>query len=337
MQRAGGRMATNRGFTGSTNRSRRPALPSALLAGALLLVFASTGPVLGAVVNKIMATVDGKPVTLYEFKTFMASSPVAAQAGRERAEDVLDALITTRLIELEITDKGIVIGDPEIDNYINQIRQQNQISEQQLFEALSNQGITPQSYRKQIREELQRAQLINREIRGKVSITPEDVQRYYEANLADYAKPPEVTVSHIVVRLAEGAPEPEVARVAAKAKEIRATLDGGADFAATARQYSEDPAAEGGGSLGTFRVGSMLEALDEAVRDLEVGRYSQPVRSAVGIHIVRLDARSDETHTPIDELSEGIREKLYNEALESRYARWLTEDLRERHHIEMLE
>ncbi len=330
-------MACNRCLTTATNRSRRPALPHSLLAGAVLLAFASTGPALGVVVDKIMATIDGKPLTLYEFKTFMASSPVAAQAVRERAEDVLDALITTRLIELEISDKGIVIGDPEIDNYISQIRQKNQISEQQLFEALRNQGITRESYRTQIREELQRAQLINREIRGKVSITPEDVQRYYEANLGDYAKPPEVTVSHIVLRLAEDAPESEVARVEAKAKEIRAALDGGADFAETARQYSEDPAAEGGGVLGTFRVGSMLEDLEEAVRDLEVGQYSQPVRSGVGVHIVRLDARTGETHTPIAELSDEIREKLYNEALESRYARWLTEDLRERHHIEMLE
>jgi peptidyl-prolyl cis-trans isomerase SurA len=289
------------------------------------------------VVNRILATVDGEPITLYELKNFMASNPLAAQVAEQGPEPVLDALITTRMIEREISSKGIVIGDADIDAYINQIRQQNQISEEQLYQALSAQGITPEAYRNQIRQELQRAQLINREIRGKVSITPEDVERYYQAHLEEYEKAPEVTVSHIVLRLPDDAPPEEVERVEKKAEEIHAMLDDGEDFSALARQYSEDPAAESGGVLGTFRIGSMLDALDDAARDLDVGEYSQPVRSSVGIHIVRLDARSDETHTPLDELSEGIREKLYNEALEERYARFLTEDLRERHHVEMLE
>ncbi len=301
------------------------------------MVLVSVAPLHAAVVNKILATVDGQPVTLYEFKTFMASSPIATQVGQEDADAVLDGLITTRLIQLEIDSKGIVIGEADVDNYISQIRQQNQITEEQLFEALRAQGVTPQAYRAQIREELQRAQLINREIRGKVNITPEEVQRYYDAHLSEYEKAPEVTISHIVLRVAKDAPQSEVDNVQQNALEIHQRLENGEDFAELARQYSEDAAAESGGNLGTFRLGSMLQALDDASRDLEVGEYSEPVRSGVGIHIVRLDARSEDTHTPVDELSEGIREKLYNEALEERYTRWLNEDLRERHHIEMLD
>ncbi len=309
----------------------------AVLAGALVVSVMLAASAQAVLANKILATVDGEPITLYEFKTFVASSPVTAQASQEQPEAVLDALITSRLIQLEIDAKGIVIGAADIDNYINQIRQQNQITEEQLYAALSQQGITPEAYRAQVRQEMQRAQLINREIRGKVSVTPEDVQRYYEANLSDYEQAPEVTVSHIVLRLADDAPDYEVESVRERAEEIHRKLDDGEDFADMARQYSEDPAAESGGALGTFRIGSMLDAMNVAVQELDVGEYSEPVRSSVGIHIVRLDARDEATHTPVEELSDEIREKLYNQALEERYARWLNEDLRERHHVEMLE
>lgn len=302
------------------------------VAVALLLV-GSAAPAM--VVNKILATIDGQPLTLYELKKYTVTNPLIAQQGD--AEALLDALVTSRLIDLEIEQKGIVIGDAEIDNYIAQIRQQNQITEEQLFEALRTQGLTPEAYRAQVRQELERAQLINREIRGKVSVTAEDIERYYDSHQDEYAVDPEVTVSHIVLRLDPDAPPDEARRVEAKAEEIHDQLDGGEDFAAMARQYSEDPAAESGGVLGTFRVGSMLEALDEAVRDLDVGEYSEPVRSSVGIHIVRLDARNAATHTPRQEVAEQIREKLYNAALEERYTRWLREDLRTRHHVEMLE
>jgi len=301
------------------------------------LILAAANPSGAVVVNRILATVGDSPITLYELKTFSRTNPLAAQGGQSDPAAVLDTLITTRLIQIEVEKKGIVIGEPEIENYLEQITRQNQITRDQLFAALREQGLDPDAYRLQIRQELERAQLINREIRNKVNVTPEDVQRYYDAHLADYEKSPQVTVSHIMLRLTPNAPAGEVERVEGKAEEIHALLDRGKDFGELASQYSEDPAAETGGSLGTFRAGTLLDALNDAIKDLDVGEYSEPVRSDVGIHIVRLDDRSAESHTPVDELADEIRERLYNEALEERYVRWLKEDLRERHHVEMLE
>lgn len=321
----------------TARRGARPRARFALSLRMAALGVTLASPATAVVVNKILATVDGVPITLYQLKEFTRTNPLSAQLGEAGPEAALDALITTRLIEREIDKKGIVIGEAEIETYIEQISVQNQITRDELFAALRQQGLTPEAYRDQIRQELQRAQLINREIRGKVSITQEDVRRYYEANLTTYEKPAEVTVSHIMLRLSPDAPEDEVRRVEEKAAEIHAMLERGKKFPDLARQYSEDPAAESGGSLGTFRIGSMLDALDEAVRDLAVGSYSKPVRSDVGIHIVRLDDRSVQTHTPVDELADEIRERLYEEALEERYVRWLKEDLRQRHHVEMLE
>jgi len=305
------------------------------LAGAVILAAAPAAR--AVVLNRILATVDGKPLTLYELKTFSTSNIQARQINSNDPSALLELLITTRLIDREIADKGISISDTDIDHYIDQVRAQNQLSPEQLEEALRQQGLDRDSYRIQIRDEMQRAQLINREIRGKVNVTPEEVERYYEAHLSEYEKDPEVTVSHIMLRLAPDAPEYEVERVMARANEIHERLDDGESFEDAAHQYSEDQAAESGGKLGTFKVGSMLDALDKAASDLDVGEYSEPVRSEVGVHIVRLDARSADTHQPLADLNDEIKERLYNQALEERYKRWLTEDLRQRHHVEILE
>ncbi len=323
------------------DRMRRRAAPSgrraAHCAAALGLSWLAASAAQATVLNRIVATVDGKPITLYEIKSFSTENIQARQVGGDDPGALLELLITSKLIDLEIEGKGIVITDADVDNYIDQVRQQNKLSEAQLEEALRQQGLDRETYRVQVRDEMRRAQLINREIRGKVNITPEEVERYYEAHLDDYEKDPEVTISHIMLRLAADAPDDEVERVQARAAEIHDRLDRGESFEELARELSEDPAAESGGKLGTFRQDTMLDALNEASRDLDVGEYSDPVRSEVGLHIVRVDERSTDTHQPLASLADDIKERLYNEALEERYKRWLTDDLRQRHHVEILE
>jgi peptidyl-prolyl cis-trans isomerase SurA len=304
---------------------------------ALLILMGTGGPMRAEIINRIVATVDGNPITYYELRQYAATDIQARQAGVTDPASLLELLITTRLIALEIKANGIVIGDADIDNYIKQVRLQNQLSEEQLWAALAQEGMTQELYRAQIRDEMERAQLINREIRGKVNVTPEEVERYYQANLSEYEKAPEISVSQIMLRLSADAPPIEADRVIQRAQQIHAELDDGGSFEELARKYSEGPAADSGGQLGTFKQGSLLDALNDATEDLKPGQYSEPVRSEVGVHIVRLDDRSTDTHQPLEDQAEAIKDRLYAEALEERYKRWLTEDLRERHHVDFLE
>jgi peptidyl-prolyl cis-trans isomerase SurA len=98
---------------------------------------------------------------------------------------------------------------------------------------------------------------------------------------------------------------------------------------------SEDPSAKSGGELGTFKKGEMLDEFDDQVTKLKPGQYSAPFRTGVGVHIVRLDESMGASHQSLDDLAADIRERLYNEALEERYNRWLREDLRARHAVEL--
>ncbi len=304
-----------------------------ILIGCAALALAAL-PARAAVVDRILATVDGDPVTLYELDTFAAK--MHGQQGSSQ-DQLLDMLITDRLLQKEVSDKGIVVRDEDIDQYIQSIKDRNHINDDQLKQALSAQGMTMEGYRKQVREEIQKAQLINREIRGKVNVTPEEVERYYKAHLQDYSTPERLHLRHILLRLPPDASGAQVSATMAKAEDIYQRLEKGADFATMAREYSEDPAGKDGGDLGWMHLGEMLEPIEKAAMALKPGEISKPVRSSVGIHIIKLEAREGASHEPLDKLAAGIKEQLYNAALEDRYQKWLTEELRKRHVVEMVQ
>ncbi|MFI5364271.1 MAG: peptidylprolyl isomerase [Candidatus Binatia bacterium] len=308
--------------------------PRAVVLGALLSLAAL--PVHAVLVDRILATVDGEPITLHELKTFGARSLHGQQmnASMDQAQ-LLDALISDKIMQKEVSDKGIIVRDEDIDHYIDGIKERNKLNDDQLQQALGAQGLTMESYRTQIREEIQKAQLINREIRGKVNVTPEEVQRYYEAHIAEYSTPAKVQVAHILFRLDANASADQVAAVTAKAQSVRDRIKKDADFAAMAKEYSDDPSGQNGGDLGWFKQGELLDDLEKVATRLKVGEVSEPVRSKVGVHILKVEAREGESHQKLDELADQIKEQLYNAALEDRFQKWLEEDLRKRHHVEM--
>jgi peptidyl-prolyl cis-trans isomerase SurA len=292
----------------------------------------------GTVVNRILALVDGEPITMYELKDFAAGDARLRQALSANHDEVLDLLITQHLINMEVQKQGIVVQDADVDRYIASIRERNKIDEQQLDAALAQQGLTRERYRAQVRDELQRAQLINREIRGKVSVSPEEIERYYREHDSDGGHSEgTVTISQIFLKLPADASPEQVAAVEARADKIYDELKDGADFAKVAERESEDGAAKSGGKLGSFKKGEMRDDLEAAVANLDPGEFSKPLRGSTGIHIVRLDERVGAPSAgkmPEDKANE-IKEQLYAKALEERYSRWLKEDLRQRHHVEI--
>ncbi len=193
-------------------------------------------------VNKILATVDGDPVTVYQLKKFAETSLRARQlSGSMDQAALLDALISEKLLEKEVSDKGIVVRDEDVDHYMEAIKERNQLDDQRLKEAIEKQGLTVETYRVQLREEIQKAQLMNREIRGKVMVTPEEVQRYYEAHISEYSTPARLQVGHILFHLQPDAPADKVVAVTAKAEEVYQRLKKGADFAEMAKQILRGP------------------------------------------------------------------------------------------------
>jgi peptidyl-prolyl cis-trans isomerase SurA len=304
-----------------------------VLLGAWLALAAS--PIGAEVVNRIVASVDGEPITLYELNKFIKEKSAHVPGMQAVSEkDALQALITEKLVQREIVARGIRIRDEDVDRYIERIKQQNHIDDDQLREALKQQGLDYDQYRQQIREEIEKVQLINKEIRGKVTISPEDITRYYEAHKQDYGRPGLIKVRQITLRLDPDAPEAVATAVLERVEDIRKRLVKGEDFAAVARQVSEDPLAAEGGDLGELEPSKLLPEFEAPLSKMKEGEISEPIRSKMGVHLLKLEKRIDEAFQPESEVAASIKDKLYDEALEERYRRWILEDIQKHHYVE---
>lgn len=165
------------------------------------------------------------------------------------------------------------------------------------------------------------------QIRGFLETREPEARTLYSEHPERYDVPERVRARHILLQLESDAPEERVAEVRAKAEELLGQLREGADFAALAREASEDPGSrELGGDLGFFERGKMVKPFEDAAFALEPGAPSDIVRSDFGLHIIRVEEHQRAQRTPF----EAVREELAREILEGEAARAAARTLAER-------
>lgn len=291
------------------------------------------------VINRIVATVDGTPITSYEmqgFREVAGASPMAPAGGAAGMSDkeVLDALIMQKLVRKEVEKQGMKAKKADIDGYIARIQAQSNLNDEEFEAALVEQGMTMEAYRERVATEVEQAMLMSREIGSRVNVTPEDVQRYYDEHIDEYTHPAQIRIRHIFRPLSPSASEIEEQETLGLVYQVRQRALGGENFGNLASEYSLGPGAESGGDLGYFERGQMPEGIEQVAFSLENGDISQPFRTNSGMHLLKVEDKRNAGLQPLETVSEEIKNKLYNEALRDRYARWFNEDLRFRHHVD---
>ena len=142
--------------------------------------------------------------------------------------------------------------------------------------------------------------------RQKVVVPPADVQRFYNENIQQYQTPEQIRASHILLNTA-GKDE---ATVRKQAEDILAKVKAGGDFAALAKQYSDDSSKDKGGDLDFFGRGRMVPEFEEAAFKLEPGQVSDLVKSQFGFHIIKVAEKRAGTTRTLDEVRQQIQQQL---------------------------
>lgn len=138
------------------------------------------------------------------------------------------------------------------------------------------------------------------------ALTPAAIQTAYEARYSEAEETKEYNASHILV-------ETEEAALAVKEE-----VEGGADFAAVAREKSTGPSGPNGGQLGWFGEGAMVPSFEAAVLELKVGEVSDPVQTQFGWHVITLNETRVKDRPTLDEVRGEIEEEVRTAALEAR-------------------
>jgi len=142
---------------------------------------------------------------------------------------------------------------------------------------------------------------------GEVTVTPREIKRYYNENQPKYSTGEQVRASHILFKTG---PDKDENAVRQQAEAVLAKVKAGADFAALAREYSEDTSADNGGDLGLFGRGAMVPEFEQAAFSLPVGATSELVRSTYGFHIIKVTDHEAALTQPLEAVQEQIQGAL---------------------------
>ena len=100
---------------------------------------------------------------------------------------MLKRLIEQKLKDQEIKRSNITVDENEIDSAIERIKETSFFTDEDLREALARDGMTIETYREEMKEQILRSKLINYKIKSKIVITKEDIKAYYDSHKDDYS------------------------------------------------------------------------------------------------------------------------------------------------------
>lgn len=296
------------------------------LMGGLLAV---SGPARSESVDWIVAVVNDDVILNSELQKRVEGVRKAAEQLRDAPplgsaetlrKEVLRQMIREKLTAQEVTRLKISVGESEVEEALASVLRSNNMSRQQLEVMLREQGRTLDQFKKMIREDLERARLVERVLKSKTVITDEQVQ----AALSRQVRSPDEE-RHLAVIFLSAPSSPEAREtVRLKAQEILNRIRKGEDFASLARAYSQGPGAQEGGDIGTIKAKDMAPGLEQATRDLRPGQVTEVLESADGFYVVKLlDVKRPNPGAVDERVKEKVRRELFQMEVNRKYDQWI--------------
>lgn len=263
------------------------------------------------VVDEVIAQVNDGVVTLSQLKremkerieTLKQNGKTEQQATTEvetHKAELIALLINEQLLiqkgkELDLTERV----EAEVNKRMLDVAKENGITSiDKLDEAMRLAKLDPSGIRSTMRIEIMKQAVLESEVDSKLffSYSSDELHKYFDAHQASFLKPETVDLSEIFLGLA-GKQEADVKALAAK---LVAQARGGADFCTLAAAYTENPATNGKKpcKVGLFQVPDLSPAIAGAIKNLNAGAVSEPLKTDEGYHILRVDARTAGSNTP---------------------------------------
>jgi peptidyl-prolyl cis-trans isomerase C len=246
--------------------------------------------------KEVAAVIRGQPLSVVELEETIEKLPAVYKtrySSPDGKREYLDKMIKDRLLELHSRDLGF-LDDPEITKRIHEAKLR--ILSEQFFLA---------------------------EVRGKVDISDEEIEVYYNDNMEDYIRPEEVKVRHILVESEE------------EAAAVLADLKAGKNFEDLAKEFSIDiRTKEKGGDLGFIKRGRAIKVIEEAAFSLEPEKISDIVKSKYGYHIVKVDEIHRQDYRSLEEVRNLIKTDLRTSKEQDR-TREIISELKEKYGVKI--
>jgi len=296
-----------------------------------------------AVVDRVVAVVNQEMITLSEVEKLVNpfQEQIVAEDRLEKREriqalcrQVLEKLIEEKLIDQEVKKSGIKIPSKEIEATLEEVKRRNAATQEELEKALAADGLTLETYKKQIEKVLQRKKLINWSVKFETKVGEKELRVFYQKNLYRYRPNESYRPGQILFVVPKGATPEEVREIRKKCQTVLEKIKGGGDFGEMALLYSEDASNKNRGDLGYFKRGELVPAFEREALSLKVGEVSGIVRTDFGFHIIKLLDRKGVEPLPYEEVKEKVWADYYDSEMEKAFRQYLS-TLKEKSVIEI--
>ena len=264
------------------------------------------------------------------FRTAAASRgqpPPPEDKRLETEKKLLDRLIVVQVLNRKATAEDKAKGKATADKMIGEIRQQAG-SEEGLRRQIAALGMTTESFIAQFTERAVVEEVVNREVRDTIPVTPQQVRKFYDDNPKRFEQAENVRAAHILLATrdlgtnAELPPDKQKAqRDLAEALLKRARA--GEDFGKLAKEFSQDPGSKERGGEYVFARGQMAVEFETAAFGLRPGQVSDVVTTKFGFHVIKVLERNPAKTLEFDKVKDRIRENLQQEEADKRLPAYL--------------
>ena len=251
---------------------------------------------------------------------------------RKALDEITPQIMVEAVDEMVIVQRGKELGytlsDAQFKSVVDNIRKENKIENDEQFQAaLKAENMTLADLRRNLERQMIYQRVQQNEVLAKIGVTDDEARKYYESHMKDFTTPPTVTLREI---LAAVPGDPKVMNVAAdeaaraRADEIRKRVTtGGESFEKLAGEVSDSPSKANAGLIGPLSVNDLSPDLRKLVESMKAGDVSEPVRTARGYQLLKLEAITPTNTMTLEQAREQISEHVFTDKRKAEFQKYL--------------
>ncbi|MEE3159807.1 MAG: peptidylprolyl isomerase, partial [Pseudomonadota bacterium] len=245
-------------------------------------------------IDRVVAVVDDDIIMESELEQRIKTVGVQSNQNELPEADTLREQVLERMItesvQLQMADRaGIRISESQLDDAMGRIAAQNGMSLAEFQQAMTSEGVSFAYAREQIRNEMRISRVQQYQVGERIEITDQDIDYFLASDIGRIASAAEYRLRHILISVRSGAAPQEYKEAESKADKLVAALRDGADFGKTAMAESQGRTALNGGDMGWRKDAQLPSIFADIAPEMSVGDISDPIRTASGFHIIKLE------------------------------------------------
>jgi len=276
------------------------------------------------------------------FKATMAAQrkSITGEQAAMFEKQLLERLIQIQLLIVKATDadkaKGQEAGEKRFVAFKSRAP-----SEEMLGRQLKSMGMTIEQLRARLIDEATGEAVLERELKSKITVTDEQVKKYYEENPAQFEEPETVRASHILIGTRDANTGAELSEELKKEKKKQAEgilkrAKEGEDFAKLAKEFSEDRGSKDKGGEYTFPRGQMVPEFETTAFALKTDEISDIVTTQFGYHIIKLSEKKPAHKVELAEVAKDVKDGLAQQEVQKQIPDYFAK-LKQEANVEILD